>query len=429
MLDPKLLRDDPAKLIERLNTRGGDFTEVIEQLVALDSQRRASQTAFNRAQAEGNQIGKQVGERLRRGTAVGDPEVLALKQRGIDLKATLALLQDQERELAERFAALLPTLPNVPRPEVPIGKDENDNREMRFWGTPPIFDFEPAAHWDLGERLGLMNFARATLVAQARFVTLMGDGALLERALIAFMLDRHRAHGYIEILPPYLVNTASMTGTGQLPKFAEDSFRCRDDDLWLIPTAEVPVTNLYRDEILTDMQLPIHHCAFTPCFRREAGSYGRDTRGLIRLHQFHKVELVKFCRPEHSPTEHEKLVADAEDVLQQLELPYRVIELCTGDLGFGAARCFDLEVWLPSQNRYREISSCSNFEDFQARRANLRFKAPDKKGTEFVHTLNGSGLAVGRTFAAILENYQNRDGTVRVPEALKPYVRRDVLSR
>ncbi|MBW4699134.1 MAG: serine--tRNA ligase [Aphanocapsa lilacina HA4352-LM1] len=429
MLDPKLLRDDPAKLIERLNTRGGDFAEVIEQLVALDAQRRASQTEFNRAQAEGNQIGKQVGERLRRGTDAGDPEVFALKQRGIDLKATLAQLQDQERELAERFAALLPTLPNVPRPEVPIGKDENENREMRLWGTPPVFDFEPVAHWDLGERLGLMNFARATLVAQARFVTLVGDGALLERALIAFMLDRHRAHGYLEILPPYLVNTASMTGTGQLPKFAEDSFRCRDDDLWLIPTAEVPVTNLYRDEILTDTQLPIYHCAFTPCFRREAGSYGRDTRGLIRLHQFHKVELVKFCRPEHSSAEHEKLVADAEDVLQQLELPYRVIELCTGDLGFAAARCFDLEVWLPSQNRYREISSCSNFADFQARRANLRFKAPDKKGTEFVHTLNGSGLAVGRTFAAILENYQNRDGTVRVPEALKPYVRKDVLSR
>jgi seryl-tRNA synthetase len=429
VLDPKLLRDDPAKLIERLNTRGGDFAEVIEQLVALDAQRRASQTEFNRAQAEGNQIGKQVGERLRRGTDAGDPEVFALKQRGIDLKATLAQLQDQERELAERFAALLPTLPNVPRPEVPIGKDENENREMRLWGTPPVFDFEPVAHWDLGERLGLMNFARATLVAQARFVTLVGDGALLERALIAFMLDRHRAHGYLEILPPYLVNTASMTGTGQLPKFAEDSFRCRDDDLWLIPTAEVPVTNLYRDEILTDTQLPIYHCAFTPCFRREAGSYGRDTRGLIRLHQFHKVELVKFCRPEHSSAEHEKLVADAEDVLQQLELPYRVIELCTGDLGFAAARCFDLEVWLPSQNRYREISSCSNFADFQARRANLRFKAPDKKGTEFVHTLNGSGLAVGRTFAAILENYQNRDGTVRVPEALKPYVRKDVLSR
>ncbi|UFP93130.1 serine--tRNA ligase [Gloeobacter morelensis] len=429
MLDPKLLRDDPAKLIERLNARGGDFAEVIEQLVSLDAQRRASQTEFNRAQAEGNQIGKQVGDLLRRGTDAADPEVLALKQRGIDLKATLAQLQDQERELAERFAALLPTLPNVPRPEVPIGKDENENREMCRWGTPPVFDFEPVAHWDLGERLGLMNFARATLVAQARFVTLVGDGALLERALIAFMLDRHRAHGYIEILPPYLVNTASMTGTGQLPKFAEDSFRCRDDDLWLIPTAEVPVTNLYRDEILTDTQLPIYHCAFTPCFRREAGSYGRDTRGLIRLHQFHKVELVKFCRPEHSSAEHEKLVADAEDVLQQLELPYRVIELCTGDLGFAAARCFDLEVWLPSQNRYREISSCSNFEEFQARRANLRFKAPEKKGTEFVHTLNGSGLAVGRTFAAILENYQNRDGTVRVPEALKPYVRKDVLSR
>ncbi|AGY60712.1 serine--tRNA ligase [Gloeobacter kilaueensis] len=428
MLDPKLLRDKPEWLTERLNTRGDDFGPTVQQLVLLDRERRASQTEVGRLQAESNQIGKQVGALLRSGLAADAQEVLALKQQGRDLGDSLARLQEQERTLDEQFGKLLLTLPNVPQPVVPVGKDETENKEVRRWGEPRTFDFEPLPHWEIGEKLGLLGFERATKVAQTRFALLVGDGALLERALIWFMLDRHRAHGYSEVLPPYLVNTTALTGTGQLPKFAEDSFRCQDDELWLIPTAEVPVTNLYAGEVLSAAELPIHHCAFTPCFRREAGSYGRDTRGLIRLHQFHKVELVKFCRPEHSEAEHESLVADAEDILQKLELPYRVLELCTGDLGFSASRCFDLEVWLPSQQRYREISSCSNFLDFQARRAKLRFKDPDKKGTEFLHTLNGSGLAVGRTFAAILENYQNADGTVSVPRVLRPYLGKDLLS-
>jgi seryl-tRNA synthetase len=279
----------------------------------------------------------------------------------------------------------------------------------------------------MGEKLGILEFTRAVKVAQSRFVNLIGKGAALERALISFMLDQQIQAGYLEVMPPVLINSQSLTGTGQLPKFAEESFQCQGDDLWLAPTAEVPVTNLYRDEVLEATQLPIYHCAYTPCFRREAGSYGKDTRGLIRLHQFNKVELVKLVRPENSAAEHETLVQNAEAILQALKLPYRVIELCTGDLGFGAAKCYDLEVWLPSSQTYREISSCSNFVDFQARRANIRFKEANKKGTEFVHTLNGSGLAIGRTMAAILENYQQGDGTVKIPEVLQPYLCETVL--
>jgi seryl-tRNA synthetase len=428
VLDPKLLRDNPTELIRRLNTRGGDFTEAIEALVILDVQRRETQTEFNRTQATSNQIGKQVGELVRKGASADGPEVQTLRQQGNDLKAALAMLQDKDRELEEKFKVELLKLPNLPDSSVTVGKDENENREVSIWGEPPTFDFDIQDHYDIGLRLGLFNFERATRVAQSRFVTLIGDGAALERALISFMLDRHRNHGYVEVMPPYLVNSTSLTGTGQLPKFAEDGFKCAEDDLWLIPTAEVPVTNLYRDEILKASELPIRHCAFTPCFRREAGSYGRDTRGLIRLHQFHKVEMVKFCRPEDSETEHQSLVADAADILQQLELPYRILELCTGDMGFSAQRCYDLEVWLPAQNRYREISSCSNCGDFQARRANLRFKEADKKGTEFLHTLNGSGLAVGRTFAAILENYQNVDGSVTVPKVLRSYLGKEQIT-
>jgi len=282
-------------------------------------------------------------------------------------------------------------------------------------------------HWEIGEKLGILDTKKAVKVAQSRFVSLMGAGAALERALINFMLDSQINADYLEVLPPILVNSDSLEGTSQLPKFAEDLFQCKDDNLWLIPTAEVPVTNLYRDEVLEAEQLPIKHCAYTPCFRREAGSYGRDTKGLIRLHQFNKVELVKLVKPETSAAEHEALVQNAEAILQALKLPYRVIELCTGDLGFGAAKCYDLEVWLPSSETYREISSCSNFHDFQARRANIRFKEKGKKGTQFVHTLNGSGLAVGRTMAAILENYQQADGTVKIPDVLQPYLRRETL--
>lgn len=427
MLDLKVLREHPDEVITGLDSRNGNFGPTIRQLTDLDGLRRQVRSDYEQAQARGNQTGKLVGEKLRTGMNPSDPEVLALKQAGVELRAQAAALQERERELDIGIQQLVLTLPNLPQPIVPVGKDETQNLEVRQWGTLPIFDFAPLAHWDIGEQLGLFNFTRATRLAQARFVALVGDGAALEWALINFMRDRHRAHGYIEILPPYLVNSDALTGTGQLPKFAEDSFRCRDDDLWLIPTAEVPVTNLYRDEILSTAELPINHYAFTPCFRREAGSYGKDTRGLIRLHQFHKVEMVKFCRPQDSEMEHQKLVADAEDLLQQLELPYRVLELCTGDLGFAAARCYDLEVWFPSQERYREISSCSNCGDFQARRANLRFKAPDKKGTEYLHTLNGSGLAVGRTYAAILENYQNADGSVTLPTVLRPYLGKDRL--
>ncbi len=429
MIDPKLLRSDPQSLIDRLNTRGGNFEPVVRQLVQFDVERRAAQVAANQVEAEINRTGKEVGNRMRGGATADDSEVLALKQRGIELKSTVSDLQEKERQLEVEFQRLLLTLPNLPQSVVPVGPDESANREVRSWGEPRVFEFPVLPHWEIGERLGLLNFERATKISQARFVTLLGDGAALERALVSFMLDRHRAHGYVEVLPPYLVNEAALTGTGQLPKFKEDIFKCEDEDLWLIPTAEVPVTNLYRDEVLSTKELPIYHCAFTPCFRREAGSYGRDTRGLIRLHQFHKVEMVKLCRPETSQSEHERLVADAEDILQQLDLPYRVMELCTGDLGFSASRCFDLEVWLPSQQKYREISSCSNCEDFQARRANLRFKEPDKKGTELLHTLNGSGLAVGRTFAAILENYQNADGTVTLPKVLQRYLGQDMLGR
>ncbi len=320
------------------------------------------------------------------------------------------------------------TLPNLPSESAPIGKDEKENVEVRRWGDeykPSNSDILP--HWEIGEKLGILNFERAVKISQARFVNLIGAGAALERALIQFMLNTHTANGYTEVVPPLLVNSDSMTGTGQLPKFAEDLFKCAEDDLWLIPTAEVPVTNLYRDEILEGENLPIYHCAYTPCFRREAGSYGRDTRGLIRLHQFNKVELVKFVLPENSAAEHEQLVRDAESVLQALKLPYRVVELCTGDIGFSAAKCYDLEVWLPTANTYREISSCSNFHDFQARRANIRFRSKGKKGTEFVHTLNGSGLAVGRTMTAILENYQQADGRVLIPEVLQPLLNREYL--
>jgi seryl-tRNA synthetase len=341
---------------------------------------------------------------------------------------TLSTLEPQEKDLKSELEAFLLSLPNLPSKSTPIGKSEQENVEVRRWGDEYIpQDAKILPHWEIGEKLGILNFERAVKVAQSRFVTLMGAGAALERALISFMLDQQIAAGYVEVMPPILINSQSLTATGQLPKFAEESFKCDTDDLWLAPTAEVPLTNLYREEVLEASQLPINHCAYTPCFRREAGSYGRDTRGLIRLHQFNKVELVKVVHPSTSEEEHQKLVQDAAAILEALKLPYRVIELCTGDLGFSAAKCYDLEVWLPSAGKYREISSCSNCLDFQARRGSMRFKEAGKKGTQFVHTLNGSGLAVGRTMSAILENYQQPDGTVRIPEALQPYLRREVL--
>ena len=426
MLDLKLIRENPDRVQSKLSDRGGDYD--IQPIIALDRQQKELEKTRSHLQARSNEIGKLVGQKIKAGSQPDTPDILELKQEGNDLKAQLSELEPQEKAIKAEIEALLLTLPNLPSDTTPIGKDETENVEVRRWGD----EFKPTApnllpHWEIGEKLGILNSEKATKIAQSRFVLLMGAGAALERALIQFMLDRQIAAGYVEVLPPFLINSTSLTATGQLPKFSEESFKCSDDDLWLAPTAEVPVTNIYRDEILTADQLPIYHCAYTPCFRREAGSYGKDTRGLIRLHQFNKVELVKLVHPDTSAAEHEALVQNAEAILQALQLPYRVLELCTGDLGFGAAKCYDLEVWLPSADRYREISSCSNFHDFQARRGNIRFKTAGQKGTQFVHTLNGSGLAVGRTMAAVLENYQQPDGSVRVPDALQPYLQREIL--
>ena len=426
MLDLKQLRENPDRVRERLHGRSPEYD--IQPILDLDGQQRELETIRTQAQTRSNEIGKLIGQKMRTGAKPSDPEILTLKEEGNELKAQLGNLEPREKEIKSQIEALLLALPNLPAEGVPIGKSEDENVEVRRWGN----DLKKSGdgykfHWDLGEALGILDFERAAKISQSRFVTLVGAGAALERALISFMLDCQIAAGYTEVMPPVLINSTSMQGTGQLPKFAEDGFKCQDDDLWLAPTAEVPVTNLYRDEILPAEQLPIYHCAYTPCFRREAGSYGRDTRGLIRLHQFNKVELVKIVRPETSADEHEALVRDAEAILQALELPYRVVELCTGDLGFGAAKCYDLEVWLPAAQTYREISSCSNFHDFQARRANIRFKEAGKKGTQIAHTLNGSGLAVGRTMVAILENYQQPDGSIQIPAALQPYLKRDTL--
>lgn len=421
MLDIKLIRENPQLVQERLNTRGGNYD--IQPLLELDKQQRELEAKRNQLQARSNEIAKLIPEKIKAGSNPKGPEIQALRDEGSSVKAETGKLEPQEKELSAKIEELLLTLPNLPSDSTPVGKSEEDNVEVRRWGDeyiPQNPNIIP--HWEIGEKLGILNVERAVKVAQSRFVTLIGAGAKLERALIQFMLDRQIAAGYVEVIPPFLINTESMTATGQLPKFAEESFKCAADDLWLAPTAEVPVTNLYRGETLNVEELPIYHCAYTPCFRREAGSYGRDMRGLIRLHQFNKVELVKFVHPSTSSEELEKLVGNAEAILQALQLPYRVVALCTGDIGFHSAKTYDLEVWLPSSGKYREISSCSNFMDYQARRGQIRFKESGKKGTQFVHTLNGSGLAIGRTMAAILENYQQEDGTVRIPEALQPYM-------
>nr|WP_263013017.1 serine--tRNA ligase [Ancylothrix sp. D3o] len=425
VLDLKQIRENSEAIQQRLNLRGGNYD--LQPILQLDIEQRELEKNRSQLQARSNEIGKLVGQKMKAGTKPDDPEIISLKEEGNQLKTQLAELEPQEKQLKEQIQTQLLTFPNLPSATTPTGASEDENIEIRRWGDEYIPQNSVLPHWEIGEKMGILNFERSAKIAQSRFVTLMGAGAALERALISFMLDRHIKAGYTEVIPPVLINTASLTGTGQLPKFSEESFKCADDDLWLAPTAEVPVTNLYRDEVLEAEKLPINHCAYTPCFRREAGSYGKDTRGLIRLHQFNKVELVKFVSPETSEEEHQKLVADAEAILQALKLPYRVIELCTGDLGFSAAKCYDLEVWLPSAGKYREISSCSNIHDFQARRANIRFKEAGKKGTQFLHTLNGSGLAVGRTMSAILENYQLANGTIRVPEVLQVYLGREVL--
>jgi seryl-tRNA synthetase len=426
MLDLKQIRENPEEVQKRLDSRGGSYD--IAPILQLNQQQKALELERSSLQARSNEIGKLVGQKVKSGSDANSPEILVLKTEGNEIKSKLAQLEPQEKAIKAAIDQKILDLPNLPSETTPIGKDERENVEVRRWGE----EYKPTnpnilPHWEIGEKLGILDFERAVKIAQSRFVNLIALGAALERALINFMLDRHIVAGYTEVLPPILINSDSLRGTGQLPKFAEESFKCRDDELWLAPTAEVPVTNLYRDEILSSEQLPIKHCAYTPCFRREAGSYGKDTRGLIRLHQFNKVEMVKIVHPDASAQEHESLVANAEAILQALQLPYRVIELCSGDLGFSAAKCYDLEVWLPSANTYREISSCSNFRDFQARRANIRFKEKGQKGTNFVHTLNGSGLAIGRTMAAVLENYQQADGTVKVPEVLQPYLKREII--
>jgi seryl-tRNA synthetase len=393
----------------------------LDQFRELDRRRRAAISQAEQLQARVNAESARIGAVRKTG---GDSTALQEEVRA--WKTEIAGLEEQKKAADDEFQQLLAGIPNVPHESVPVGQSERDNVEVRRWGAPPEFDFEPKAHWDLGKDLGILDLERAAKITGARFALYWDLGAKLERALVNFMLDVHtREHGYTEVLPPFMVNSRSLFGTGQLPKFKEDLFKCEGQDFWLIPTAEVPVTNIYRDETLEAAALPIRLCAYTPCFRSEAGSYGRDVRGIIRVHQFQKVELVKFTRPETSYDELEKLTADAEDILQRLGLAYRTVALCTGDLGFSAAKTYDIEVWLPGQNGYKEISSCSNFEAFQARRAGIRFR--NGKKSEFVHTLNGSGLAVGRTWVAIVENYQRKDGSVVVPEALRPYLNAETI--
>lgn len=424
MLDLKQIREHSQQVQERLDSRG---SYDLKPLLEIDRQQRELEMNRSQLQARSNEIGRLVGQKMKAGQQ-DDSEVQALRNEGNQIKAQLGELEPREKDLKTQIETILLTFPNLPDPTTPTGKDETENIEVRQWGDEYLpQNSQILPHWEVGEKLGILNFERSSKIAQSRFVTLIGAGAALERALIHFMLDRHTRSGYVEVMPPLLVNSVSLTASGQLPKFAEESFKCDRDDLWLVPTSEVPIANLYRDEVLASEELPIRHCAYTPCFRREAGSYGRDTRGLIRLHQFNKVEMYQFVHPDRSEQALEDLTRDAEDILQQLKLPYRVLQLCTGDMGFSAAKTFDLEVWLPSSGRYREISSCSNCTDFQARRGNIRFKAAGKKGTQFVHTLNGSGLAVGRSMAAILENYQQPDGTIRIPDVLQPYLGRDLL--
>ena len=422
MIDIKLVRKEPERVKELLSRRDPVYAERVDELLTVDRERRTLLTEIEQLKAKRNKLSKEIGKLFKEGKR---EEALSLKAEVEDISKKAKDLEKELRDVEERFKKLILSIPNIPHPSVPVGEDENDNVVVRYWGEKPQFDFEPIPHWEIGEKLGILDFERATKLAGSRFVVYRKWGAKLERALINFMLDLHtQEHGYEEIIPPFLVNTKTMTGTGQLPKFEEDLYKIENEDLWLIPTAEVPLTNLHAGEILAEKELPKYYTAYTPCFRREAGAHGRDVRGIMRLHQFNKVELVKIVHPEKSYEELEKLVREAEKVLQLLGLHYRVVELCTGDLGFSAAKTYDIEVWIPSQNRYREISSCSNCEDFQARRAQIRFR--DKEGkTHLVHTLNGSGLAVGRTVIAILEQYQQKDGSVIIPEVLRDYVGTD----
>ena len=415
MLDLKFVRNNPEVVKEALQKRHVSMS--LDHFLKQEEERRKLLFEVETLKARRNSVSEEVG-RLKKNGEEAESLVLEMREVGQTIKD----LEDKSTVLVQEMEKVLYEIPNIPHASVPIGADESANVQVRTWGIPRVFDFEPKPHYEIGEKLDVLDFVRAAKVTGARFTFYKGLGAKLERSLISFMLDRHTAKGYTEILPPYMVNRTSMTGTGQLPKFEEDAFKIVGTDYFMIPTAEVPVTNLYRDEILDGSQLPIRHCAYSACFRSEAGSAGRDTRGLIRQHQFNKVELVKFALPENSYEELELLTRDAESILQELELPYRVMALSAGDLGFTSAKTYDLEVWLPSFNTYREISSCSNFEDFQARRANIRFRRSAKAKPEYLHTLNGSGLAIGRTVAAIMENYQEADGRIRVPKALQSYM-------
>ncbi len=428
MLDSAFVRANFDLVRAKLASRGMDAA-LLDQFAQIDERRRAAITQVETKKALRNAASAEVGRLKKQG---GDASEFVAQATA--LKAEIDQLDGEATAAELAMRSLLEQVPNLPHDSVPVGRSEHDNVEVKTWGEKPQFDFAPKPHWEIGEQLGVLDFERAAKITGARFAVYWQNGARLERALANFMLDLHTGeHGYTEVLPPYMVNSASLFGTGQLPKFAADLFKCEGSDYWLIPTAEVPVTNLYRDETLEEAQLPVSLTGYTPCFRSEAGSYGKDVRGLIRQHQFQKVELVKFVRPEESYAEHEKLTRHAELVLETLGLPYRRMLLCTGDMGFSSAKTYDLEVWLPGQNTYREISSCSNFEAFQARRANIRFR-PAASGSgkvkpEFLHTLNGSGLAVGRTWLAVMENYQQADGTVRVPEALMPYMGGETVLR
>lgn len=415
MLDLKFVRSNPDIVKQALEKRGAKVN--LDEFLALEEQRRKTLAQVESLKNKRNTVSEEVG-RLKRSGGDSDALVEEMRQVNQDIKQ----LETRLTELEEQMVNILYEIPNIPHSSVPVGRDETDNPVARVWGEPASFSFTPKAHWEIGEKLNILDFERGARVTGARFTFYKGLGSRLERSLINFMLDTHTSKGYVEIFPPFMVHRHSMVGTGQLPKFEEDAFKVAGTEYFLIPTAEVPVTNMYREEILESEKLPVYHCAYSACFRAEAGAAGRDTRGLIRQHQFNKVELVKFVKPENSYEELEKLTSDAEAILQALGLPYRVVSLCSGDIGFSSAKTYDLEVWLPSFNTYREISSCSNFEDFQARRAGIKFRPAPKAKPEYIHTLNGSGLAIGRTVAAILENFQQEDGSVVIPPVLRPYM-------
>lgn len=416
MLDIKFVRDNFERVRQMLGNRHTDLD--LKPFLELDEQRRLVLREVEELKHRRNIVSEQISKLDK-----GDKEAIERIEEMRSVSQQIKALDQKLAGIEERFRELVLLIPNMPHESVPVGRDEKDNPVVKFWGDPPRFDFDPKPHWDVAETLGILDFERAAKITGARFALYWGLGAAMERAIITFMLDMHtRQHGYTEVLPPFIVNSTSLVGTGQLPKFKDDLFKLENFDYYLVPTAEVPVTNIHMNEILEEDQLPKYYTAYTPCFRSEAGSHGKDTRGLIRQHQFNKVELVKLVTPENSYNELESLLQNAESILQQLNLHYRVVSLCTGDLGFSAAKTYDIEVWLPGQNAYREISSCSNFEDFQARRANLRFRRKGRTKTELLHTLNGSGLAVGRTLVAILENYQQADGSVVIPQALRPYM-------